>query len=530
MTEKLWGGRFEEDITRDVLDYTLTTDVDVRLVFADLWQDIAHVLMLGRQGIIPADNARKILASLLDLHEKHENGELRLRPELEDVHFNIEQLVIDDLGREVGGHMHTARSRNDQVSTDTRMYLRRALLEAIDANLELIAELLSFDEQDLLAILPGYTHSQAAQPVSVGFWKTAHASMLLRDVERLRAAYTRADASPLGACALAGTSFPLDRDLTARLLGFGAVLTHALDATSARDHVIEAAAAFAIGSNNLSRMAEEVVMWSGHEYSLVEVSDAYATGSSIMPQKKNPVVAELTRGRAGRTAGTLVQLLTMAKSVTLGYSCDLQEDKPFLWQAIDAYTATVRITTGQTRGLRFDTARGEKLCWDNFSTATELANYLVSDRDLPFREAHHVTGSLVGALIKEGATLRDVPLAARILVDLGHPVPETVLADLLAPRTAVTSYTSAGGTSPQSVSAVREELLRGAGTHTSWAEEARTGLDHALTTTLATARKVADGADFAAELESAVGALASSTAATATTAATTAATTSTQGA
>ncbi|MEV0390667.1 argininosuccinate lyase [Nonomuraea sp. NPDC050643] len=501
MTDKLWGGRFDEDITQDVLDYTLTVDVDERLVFADLWQDIAHVLMLGAQSIVTDEVTRPLLGSLLRLWDRSERGELRLRPELEDVHFNIEQQVIEDVGREVGGHLQTARSRNDQVATDTRMYLRRVQLDAVSANLELVRELLGFPEEELLAILPGYTHSQAAQPISVAFWKTAHASMLLRDVRRLRGAFERTDESPLGACALAGTSFALDREVTARLLGFRRVLGHALDATSARDHLIESAAAFAIGGNNLSRMAEEIVMWSGHEYSLVEVSDAYATGSSIMPQKKNPVVAELARGRAGRTAGTLVQLLTMAKGVTLGYSCDLQEDKPYLWHAIDAYLSTLRIVAGQTRGLRFDGARGEELCWDNFSTATELANHLVAERGLPFREAHHVSGALVAALIKRGATLRDTAAGAEILAESGHPVAEPVLARIFAPRAAVSGYISPGGTSPQSVTVVRAELRAAVTAHADWLDETRRRLSGAYEAAFAGARDVIAGADVGKTLD-----------------------------
>lgn len=497
MTDKLWGGRFEQDITAEVLDYTFTTDVDTRLVAADIWQDIAHVLMLGHQSIIQPAVARAILGSLINLRGKHERGELALRPELEDVHFNIEQMVIADLGREIGGHMHTARSRNDQVSTDTRIYLRGALLEAVAANLMLVDELLAFPDEELLAILPGYTHSQAAQPVSVGFWRTAHASMLLRDVQRLRGAFERTDQSPLGGCALAGTSFDVDRDLTARLLGFAAVLAHALDATSARDYLIEIAAALAIGANNLSRMAEEIVLWSGHEYGLVEVPDAYATGSSIMPQKKNPVVAELARGRAGRTAATLVQLLTISKGVTLGYSCDLQEDKPLLWDAVDTYLSTLRITAGQVRGLRFDSARGEDLCWDNFSTATELANHLVSENGVAFREAHHVSGLTVSALLKRGSTLRDTTAASEILGELGHPIEKTVLSRILAPRSAVTNYTSQGGTSPGSVSATRIELRRAALEHRAWHDTTQGVLRAAEQATVGAAQKVADGADIA---------------------------------
>jgi argininosuccinate lyase len=415
------------------------------------------------------------------------------------VHLNIEQLVIEETGLGMGGHMHTARSRNDQVSTDTRMYLREV---ALDANLDLIAELLDLGDDDYLAILPGYTHSQAAQPMSIAFWRTAHASMLTRDVRRIRDAYARIDESPLGACALAGTSFPLDRDLTARLLGFDKVLSHALDATSARDHVIELASVFALGSNTLSRMAEEIVIWSGNEYRLCEVADAFATGSSIMPQKKNPVVAELVRGRSGRTLGVLVQLFTAVKGVTLGYSCDLQEDKPYLWNSIDTYLSTLRIVRSQTDGLTFDTARGEQLCWENFSTATELANYLVADRGLAFREAHHVTGSLVGALVERGTTLRETAAVAGILHEQGHDVNEATLTQLLDPRNAVTSYTSTGGTSPQSVRAVWSELTAAVRQHREWAARARTRITSAEEATLRAAQAVVDGVDIGKAVES----------------------------
>ncbi|SCG55535.1 argininosuccinate lyase [Micromonospora humi] len=494
MTQKLWGGRFAEDITPEVLDYTLTVDIDVRLVPHDLWQNVAHVLLLARQGIVPEEAARSLVETLSSLDRQHHDGTLTLRPEYEDVHLNIEQMVIEKLGLDVGGRMHTARSRNDQVSTDARMYLREVLLEAVTANLDLIDLLAAIDDEDLATVLPGYTHSQAAQPVSVAFWRTAHASALLRDVRRLRDTFDRVNESPLGACALAGTSFDLARDAVARLLGFDRVLTHALDATSARDHMIEAAAAFALGGNNLSRMAEEIVMWSGHEYRLCEVGDAFTTGSSIMPQKKNPVVAELVRGRAGRTAGVLVQLLTAVKGVTLGYSCDLQEDKPFLWQSIDTYLSALRIVEAQTRTLRFDPQRGEELCWDNFSTATELANHLVSDVGLSFRESHHVAGRVVGQLIGRGATLRDVELVAQLVAEEGHPVPVPVLRDLLAPRNAVNGYTSAGGTSADSVRGVAEEIREGAAGHRAWAGARRDAIAAARSATFRCAAEVAAGA------------------------------------
>jgi argininosuccinate lyase len=485
VTGKLWGGRFSSDITSEVLAYTLTTDVDVRLVEFDVWQDIVHVLMLGKQQIIPAEVVGPIVAALLDLLDA---DEVVLRPELEDVHFNVEQLVIEATGLAVGGHMHTGRSRNDQVATDLRMYLRAEVFELVDAALALIDVLLDFPESDYLAILPGYTHSQPAQPVSVAFWRTAHASMLLRDVGRLRDVFARLDECPLGAGALAGTSFDLDRAFTADLLGFDRVMAHALDATSARDHVVEFASALAIGATTLSRMAEEIVVWSGHEYRLCEIGDEYATGSSIMPQKKNPVVAELVRGRAGRCAGTLVQLLTMVKSVTLGYSCDLQEDKPYLWQSIDTYLSTLRVVTGQTRGLRFDTARGEQLCWNNFTTATELANHLVAEHEVPFRESHRIVGEIVGALIAEDRTLRDTDRVSALLAERGHAVAPEVLLVLLDPRTAVTGYTSAGGTAPTSVTAVRHTLAGAVAEHRSWLADRRARVDTARARSVALAR------------------------------------------
>ncbi|MEU7972976.1 argininosuccinate lyase [Micromonospora sp. NPDC049089] len=494
MTQKLWGGRFEEDITPEVLDYTLTVDIDVRLIPHDLWQNIAHVLLLARQGIVPQDAARSIVATLAKLDQQHRDGALTLRAEYEDVHLNVEQMVIEELGLDVGGRMHTARSRNDQVSTDARMYLRDVLLEAIDANLDLIDRLTQLTDQDFRTVLPGYTHSQAAQPISVAFWRTAHASALLRDVRRLRDAFGRVNESPLGACALAGTSFPLDREATAQLLGFDRVLSHALDATSARDHMIEAAAAFALGSNNLSRMAEEIVMWSGHEYRLCEVGDAFTTGSSIMPQKKNPVVAELVRGRSGRATGVLVQLLTAVKGVTLGYSCDLQEDKPFLWQSIDSYLSTLRVVESQTRTLRFDPQRGEELCWDNFSTATELANHLVSAAGVSFRQSHHIVGKVVGQLISRQATLRDLELVSSMLADEGHPVAVDVLGELLAPLNAVNGYTSGGGTSTASVMDVAAELRTSSTAHRGWSRTRRDGLAAARAGTLRGADDVAGGA------------------------------------
>jgi argininosuccinate lyase len=488
MTDRLWGGRFTRDITREVLDYTATVDIDRRLFSHDVWQNLAHAAMLVRTNIIPPAAGGRILDALLDLHERVGRGEVTLRIEHEDVHLNIEHMVRAHAGTEAGGHLHTARSRNDQVATVTRMYLREVALDAMSANLDAVAALLDLTERDYVAIIPGYTHNQVAQPVTVAFWSSAHASMLLRDAGRFEDAYRRINESPLGGCALAGTSFPIDRDLTARLLGFDRILAHALDATSARDHVIELAACIAIGASSLSRMAEEIVIWTGYEYRLCQVGDEFATGSSIMPQKKNPVVAELVRGRAGRASGTLTQLLSAVKGVALGYSYDLQEDKPLLWNSIDTYLASLRLVAGQARSMQFNAERGEELCWENFSTATELANHLVVERGVPFRDAHHVTGRLVRTLLERGTTLRDTATVRAVLATLGHELDPDVLADVVSPLKAVTSYRSQGGTSPDSVRAMVVELLRGVERTRQWVEDTRRRLDGALTETLEVAR------------------------------------------
>jgi argininosuccinate lyase len=371
------------------------------------------------------------------------------------------------------------------------MYLRSAILQAVEANLDFVDGLLRIDDDELAAILPGYTHSQGAQPITVAFWKSAFASMLLRDVQRLRDCYVRADECPLGSCALAGTSFPLDRDYTAQLLGFSHVLLHALDATSTRDYLLEVAGAIANGALTLSRMAEEIVVWSSHEYRLCEVADEYATGSSIMPQKKNPVVAELARARVGRTLGTFVQVATAVKGIGLGYSCDLQEDKPYIWDSIDTYISTLVILRAQSETLRFDTKRGEQLCWANFSTATELANYLVTERGMSFREAHRVTGELVGHLISEGQTLRDVQSAARALDALGISIAEDVLQLLFNPAVAVEGYVSPGGTSSQSVRLVVAHLGALSTEQRSWLRATSAHLTTAKAATFEAARRLA---------------------------------------
>ncbi|RMB69742.1 argininosuccinate lyase [Rhodococcus sp. SBT000017] len=493
MSEKLWGGRFSTDITDDVLRYTETASVDSRMLEHDLWQNIAHVLMLGRAGINTEPDTKALLAGLLDMESSRADGGLQLDVRQEDVHLNTEFMLIERIGP-VGGRMHTARSRNDQVQTDARMVTREWLLDASEELLMFAQDLLGCPESEREAVLPGYTHSQAAQPISVAFWKAAHAQALLRDASRLMDAWKRININPLGACALAGTTFALDRDYTSRLLGFDAPMVNALDATSTRDWTVEVAGAAASGAVNLSRMQEEIVTWSSNEYALAEVHDSFATGSSIMPQKKNPVVAELARGKSGRAVGALVQLLVMEKSVGLGYSCDLQEDKPVYWGALDTYLDTIRLCRRQNLHTAFDGARGRALCWDNFSTATEIANILVSRFDVPFRTAHRITGDLVNAALEAGHTLRNVAFTTTFLREEHDiDISEVDMKQICDPLHTLRSYISAGSTGPTRVAEQQEQGLADVTDRLSEIRQARTRLWEAKAECLRAARSVVGG-------------------------------------
>jgi argininosuccinate lyase len=461
---KLWGSRFEQDITAQTLDYTQTIDIDRHMIDSDLLGSLAHVLMLCRQGIVPAVDGRLIVRGLLKLLERAEQNALTLDVAREDVHLNIESMLIEELGLEVGGKLHTARSRNDQVVTDARLHVREQLL-AIAAEVAGFAdELLTQANAQRESVILGYTHSQAAQPVSYGFWLSGHASVLMRDLGRLLHAVETVNENPLGACAIAGTSFPIDRELTTRLLGFDRTLVHALDATSSRDFLEETAAALALVMAHLSRLAEEIVLWSSFEFRLVQVGDQFATGSSIMPQKKNPVVAEVARARAGTVLGCLVELLTVIKGVAMGYSSDLQQDKPPVWRALDTTHATVAILRAQMTTVQLNAARAEANCWESFSTATELANHLVSAQRRPFREAYQIVGDLVKRLSRQQKTLQDAECVRAILAERGIELAAAVLQEVVAPRKVLARQISAGSTGPTAVAAtvkqLRDELSR----------------------------------------------------------------------
>lgn len=490
----LWSSRFSKPMAADTVAFTQTTDIDCRMIQYDLWGSLAHILMLAASRIVSEADGRAIAAKLLALIDEANRGTFLLDPALEDVHLNVEDKIIKELGLSVGGRLHTARSRNDQVVTDSRLYVREALLDIARTLVQLIETILTRADQEAEVLTLGYTHSQAAQPITFGFWLAGHGSALVRDLSRLLHALRTTNLNPLGACALAGTSFPIDRRLTTKLLGFDETVRNALDATSTRDYMAETAAACALLMAQVSRLAEEIVTWSSFDTGIVVVDDAYTTGSSIMPQKKNPVVAELARARAATCFGCLTEILGVIKAVSMGYSCDLQQDKPPIWRALDTTRDTISIFVEQVRTLKFDSKRAEDKCWQSFSTATELANYLVASQGRPFRDAYQVVGKLVQRLESRQATLRDSELVCELLREEHNVVlsPEEIIT-CVHPRTVVARQSSMGGTSPNEVRATIASLRTAVAGHSAEVGAFATKGETAATRTQEIASTFVDG-------------------------------------
>ena len=457
-SNKLWGGRFRSDLATKTEDFTQSIEVDSRLVAYDIWGSQAHAIMLAHQRIISDVDLQQILIGLSNAETDFHSGTFRLTPEKEDVHMNVESYLIRQAGREYGGKLHTARSRNDQILADARLYIREQLLQTQGGLSRLCREFLAVAYDHAETVMPGYTHTQHAQPISLGFWATAYVSMFLRDYKRLNAAYEIVNVNPLGACALAGTSFPIDRHLTAELLGFDSVHEHALDVISSRDFIAEPLTALALLMANLSRLGEELVYWTSYEFGMAVLNDAYASGSSIMPQKKNPDLAELIRGRTGHIYGALMDHLTNLKGLPMGYNRDLQEDKPPLWDAFDIIQSCLGILPDILNTLDFQTNRMEALANANFATATELANYLVRECDLAFRECHEIVGGVVGDLVKMGKPFQDWEETQRLLQQRGVNLSIPQLQAILDPKRALRNYQSLGSTSPDEVKRMAGEV------------------------------------------------------------------------
>jgi len=442
-----------------VEQFTESVSFDWRLWPYDIQGSIAHARMLGRQGIITREEARKIIQGLKEIARDIRAGRLAPRAELEDVHMNIEAALVERIGP-VGGKLHTARSRNDQVALDLRLYLRDEL-EGFTALLKgLLQGLLQQAQMHRHTPMPGYTHLQRAQPVLLAHHLLAYGWMFLRDLERLRLLKERLDVLPLGACALAGTSLPIEPRQVAQELGFSRVSENSMDAVSDRDFVVEFLCWASILAMHLSRLAEELVLWSTQEFGFLELPDAFATGSSIMPQKKNPDVAELVRARTARVYGALMGALTMLKALPLSYNRDLQEDKPLLFDAVDTLKASLQVMAQMLPALKFRPERLLQAAQEDYSTATDMAEYL-AERGLPFREAHKVVGQAVLKALRAGK-----PLQALTLKELKAlcPLFEQDVYQRLSPQASVRAKRSRGSSSPQEVArqlrALRQALRR----------------------------------------------------------------------
>ncbi len=405
---KLWGGRFTKETDKLVNDFNSSIMFDSRMYREDINGSIAHAFMLGQQGIITVEESELIIKTLGEILEDIEAGKIEFSVDNEDIHMNIETFLTERIGT-VGKKLHTARSRNDQVALDFRMYVRKEIIEIEKLVLKLMSSLLNKAKETTDAVMPGYTHLQRAQPVTFAHYMLAYAEMLRRDVTRLEDCYERMDELPLGAGALAGTTYPLDRHMVADKLGFKRVCQNSLDAVSDRDFAIELCSALSILMMHLSRMSEENILWCSWEFKFIELDDAYSTGSSIMPQKKNPDISELVRGKTGRVYGSLITMLTVMKALPLAYNKDMQEDKECVFDAIDTVKMCLSVFAPMFDTLSVNRQNMLKAAQGGFINATDAADYLVR-KGLAFRDAYTAVGKLVNYCVSHGKTLETLTL------------------------------------------------------------------------------------------------------------------------
>jgi len=449
----MWGGRFASGPDAIMESINASIDFDKRMAVQDIAGSIAHSAMLAKQNIITKTDAEAIKEGLLIILTEIENGTFEYSKALEDIHMNIESRLKEIIG-EPAGRLHTGRSRNDQVATDFKLWTRDQCDAIIEGLSELMKALINQADEGAEIVMPGFTHLQVAQPVTWGHHMMAYVEMFARDRSRFSDARTRMNESPLGAAALAGTGFPIDRHDTAHALGFSAPAANSLDAVSDRDFALEFLSASSICATHLSRFAEELVIWSSAQFKFVTLSDKFSTGSSIMPQKKNPDAAELIRAKVGRITGSLVGLLMVMKGLPLAYSKDMQEDKEQVFDASDSLMLALAAMTGMVSDMKPNIASLESAASSGFSTATDLADWLVRDLGMPFREAHHITGALVAKAEEKGCDLPDLSLKEM------QKVNEKINADVfnfLGVQNSVASRQSYGGTAPKQV---RKQIAR----------------------------------------------------------------------
>lgn len=442
----LWGGRFEKEMDEIVKYFNASIGFDQRMYVEDIDGSIAHVTMLGEQGIVTTDEAQQIIAGLETIKEKVKNGEIVFDVNDEDIHMGIESRLIAEIG-DVGKKLHTARSRNDQCQVDGRMYLKKEIREIVDRLLYLENVILDKADKYADSITVGFTHIQHAQPITIGFIFMAYFQMFKRDIDRLMDTYDRMNLCPLGACALAGTTLPTNRHRTAELLGFTAPTENAMDSVSDRDYSLEFLSDASISMMHLSRWAEEFVWWNSQEFGFIDIDDSYCTGSSIMPQKKNPDMAELLRGKVGRVYGDLMQMLTVMKGTPLAYNKDFQEDKESLFDAIDTWKTSITIFANMLEKTEFRLDRIEKQFAKGFLNATDIAEHFAK-QGIPFREAHSIVGQMVKACEHKDCDFED--LTDEELQAIDSRVSKALLGDISI-KACVDARVSFGGTAPSEV-------------------------------------------------------------------------------
>lgn len=449
---QLWGGRFTKETDKLVYNFNASIGFDQKFYKQDIEGSIAHVIMLGKQGILTQEESNQIVDCLCGIRADVENGVLEISDEYEDIHSFVEATLIDRLG-DVGKKLHTGRSRNDQVALDMRLYTRLQVLETDDLLKELLETILKIMEENVDTIMPGFTHLQKAQPVTLAHHLGAYFEMFKRDRGRLHDIYVRMNYCPLGSGALAGTTYPLDREMTAELMGFYGPTLNSMDGVSDRDYLIEFLSAASTIMMHLSRFSEEIIIWNSNEYQFVEIDDAYSTGSSIMPQKKNPDIAELVRGKTGRVYGALMSLLTTMKGIPLAYNKDMQEDKELSFDAMDTVKGCIALFNGMLATMKFNKERMYASANGGFTNATDAADYLVN-HGVPFRDAHGIIGQLVLYCIDQNKAIDELSLEELKAIS---PVFEEDIYDAISMETCVSKRLTIGAPGQEAMKRVIEQ-------------------------------------------------------------------------